>query len=102
MNVIRSRDNAPYFEGQMFRTPGGLVQNDPATGATQDCVPWYGHGNQPADPAWGSAYTFLADWVQTYFDDVSMQEICKDLAREFNANDPPPPKVRPSVPSFVG
>ena len=26
MNVIRSRDNAPYFEGQMFRTPGGLVQ----------------------------------------------------------------------------
>jgi len=42
---------------------------DPTTGATQDCVPWYGHGHQPADPAWGSAYTFIADWVQTYFDD---------------------------------
>ena len=42
---------------------------DPATGATQDCVPWYGHGHQPADPAWGSAYTFLADLVAEFYDD---------------------------------
>jgi hemoglobin-like flavoprotein len=42
---------------------------DKSTGATQDCVPWYGHGHEPADPAWGSAYTFIADWVRTYYHD---------------------------------
>jgi alpha-L-rhamnosidase len=25
------------------------------TGALSDCVPFYGHGNMPADPAWGTA-----------------------------------------------
>ena len=39
------------------------------SGATQDCVPWYGHGHQPADPAWGSAYTFLAQLVAENYDD---------------------------------
>lgn len=32
-------------------------------------MPWYGHGHEPADPAWGSAYTFIADWVRTYYHD---------------------------------
>jgi hypothetical protein len=38
-------------------------QQDPETGAVGDCVPYYGHGRIPADPAWGTAYTFLSDWV---------------------------------------
>lgn len=42
---------------------------DPATNATQDCVPWYGHGHQPADPAWGSAFTFLANHVAEFYHD---------------------------------
>jgi alpha-L-rhamnosidase len=42
---------------------------DPVSGNVQDCVPWYGHGHSQADPAWGSAYTFIADWVGTYYDD---------------------------------
>ena len=29
----------------------------------------YNHGRQPADPAWGTAYTFLADWVGKYYHD---------------------------------
>ena len=40
-----------------------------STGAVSDCVPWYGHGHQPADPAWGVAYSFLTDWLSTYYDD---------------------------------
>ena len=42
---------------------------DNVTGATQDCVPWYNHGHQPADPAWGSAYTFLAELIFEQYDD---------------------------------
>jgi alpha-L-rhamnosidase len=42
---------------------------DEETGATQDCVPWYNHGHQPADPAWGSAYTFLAELIFEQYDD---------------------------------
>lgn len=42
---------------------------DKTTGSVQDCVPWYGHGHEPADPAWGSAFTFLANLVATYYDD---------------------------------
>ena len=26
-------------------------------------------GHQQADPAWGSAYTFIADWVGDFYDD---------------------------------
>lgn len=42
---------------------------DPESGETQDYVPWYGRGFQPADPAWGAAYTLLADWLGTYYAD---------------------------------
>eukprot|EP00043_Microstomoeca_roanoka_P006639 m.64551 g.64551 ORF g.64551 m.64551 type:complete len:1035 (+) comp13499_c0_seq1:75-3179(+) len=42
---------------------------DEDTGSVQDCVPWYGHGHDPADPAWGSAYTFLADHIYQYYED---------------------------------
>jgi alpha-L-rhamnosidase len=38
-------------------------------GNVQDCVPYYGHGHQQADPAWGSAFTFIADWVGQFYDD---------------------------------
>jgi alpha-L-rhamnosidase len=40
-----------------------------ATGEVQDCVPWYGHGFEPADPAWGAAYSLLSDWIGTYSHD---------------------------------
>ena len=29
-------------------------QQDPESGAVGDCVPYYGHGKIPADPAWGT------------------------------------------------
>ena len=49
----------------------GQIQDaqDPATGATQDCVPWYGHGFQPSDPSWGAAYTYLAELIFEQYDD---------------------------------
>ncbi|EGD77258.1 hypothetical protein PTSG_12712 [Salpingoeca rosetta] len=56
---------APYTS---FVSQINDAQN-PNTGAVQDCVPWYGHGHEPADPAWGSAYTFLADHVYQYYED---------------------------------
>ena len=48
------------------------------TGATQDCVPWYGHGREPADPAWGTAFTFIADWVGKYYHDNHIFELHYD------------------------
>jgi len=41
---------------------------DPS-GSVQDCVPWYGHGQDPADPAWGAAFALIADWVGKYYHD---------------------------------
>ena len=57
---------------------------DPQTGADQDCVPWcgrggsgarvtscrYGHGGEPADPAWGCAYTFLIYDMYKFYGDT--------------------------------
>lgn len=45
---------------------------DPQTGADQDCVPWYGHGGEPADPAWGCAYTFLIYDMYKYYGDTTI------------------------------
>ena len=55
---------APYtsFVQQIFDA------QDPA-GSVQDCVPYYGHGRDPADPAWGAAYAHIADWVGEYYHD---------------------------------
>ena len=39
------------------------------TGTVQDCVPYYGHGFDPADPAWGAAFPLLANWVGKYYHD---------------------------------
>ena len=41
---------------------------DPS-GTVQDCVPYYGHGQDPADPAWGAAFALIADWVGKYYHD---------------------------------
>ena len=49
-------------------------QQDNVTGAVGDCVPYYGHGRIPADPAWGTAYTFLSDWVGKYYHDNQIFE----------------------------
>ena len=38
-------------------------------GSVPDTCPFYGHGRQPADPAWGAAYTLISDWVATWYDD---------------------------------
>jgi hypothetical protein len=40
-----------------------------STGEVQDCVPWYGHGFEPADPAWGAAFSLLPDWIGQYYHD---------------------------------
>ena len=50
------------------------AQQDPESGAVGDCVPYYGHGRIPADPAWGTAYTFLSDWVGKYYHDNQIFE----------------------------
>ena len=47
--------------------PSGDSQ-DP-TGTVQDCVPYYGHGFDPADPAWGAAFPLIANWVGKYYHD---------------------------------
>ena len=41
-------------------------------------VPFYGHGRTPPDPAWGAAFTLLADWVATYYADEDI------FARHYN------------------
>jgi hypothetical protein len=54
---------------------------DPKTGADQDCVPFYNHGFQPADPAWGCAYPFLVNDMYTYYGDTRIieQHVCSLL-----------------------
>jgi alpha-L-rhamnosidase len=39
------------------------------TGEIPDCVPFYGHGGLPADPAWSAAYPLITSWVADYYDD---------------------------------
>eukprot|EP00117_Sycon_ciliatum_P005647 scpid23761/ scgid6079/ len=41
-------------------------------GAVPDCVPWYHHGGAPADPAWGTAYTLIWQWMYQYYGDDRM------------------------------
>ena len=43
------------------------MERNGSDGALPDCVPWYHHGAYPADPAWGTAYTFLLDWMMQYY-----------------------------------
>ena len=38
-------------------------------GEIPDCVPFYGHGGLPADPAWSAAYPFITNWVSEYYSD---------------------------------
>lgn len=38
-------------------------------GTIPDVVPFYGHGRQQGDPAWGAAYTLLPDWLDLYYRD---------------------------------
>ena len=38
-------------------------------GQLPDCVPFYGHGGLPADPAWSAAYPFITNWVSEYYAD---------------------------------
>jgi len=39
-------------------------------GQLPDCVPYYGHGSLPSDPAWGTAYTLIYNWFYRYFGDT--------------------------------
>jgi alpha-L-rhamnosidase len=41
-----------------------------AGGQVPDCVPFYGHGQTKADPAWGTAYTFIWHWLYQYYGDT--------------------------------
>ena len=38
-------------------------------GEIPDCVPFYGHGGLPADPAWSAAFPFITNWVSEYYAD---------------------------------
>ena len=38
-------------------------------GSIPDCVPYYGHGALPADPAWSAAYPLITNWVSEYYAD---------------------------------
>ena len=38
-------------------------------GEVPDCVPFYGHGGLPADPAWSAAFPFITNWVSEYYAD---------------------------------
>ena len=46
-----------------------IADSQDASGTVQDCVPYYGHGFDPADPAWGAAFPLIADWVGKYYHD---------------------------------
>lgn len=48
-------------DSQRFENKGGQLP---------DCVPYYGHGSIPSDPAWGTAYTLIYNWFYKYFGDV--------------------------------
>lgn len=62
-------------DAQQFLAPsagagdGEESLGDNTTGAVPDCVPWYGHGHYPADPAWGTAFTVLAELVGEHYHD---------------------------------
>eukprot|EP01116_Phalansterium_solitarium_P007853 TRINITY_DN2084_c1_g1_i2.p1 TRINITY_DN2084_c1_g1~~TRINITY_DN2084_c1_g1_i2.p1 ORF type:complete len:1037 (-),score=234.67 TRINITY_DN2084_c1_g1_i2:145-3255(-) len=43
---------------------------DSKDGQVPDCVPFYGHGGIPADPAWGCAYTLIWNWMYQYYGDT--------------------------------
>lgn len=60
---------APYTSFVQQIADAQEPQSGANPGAVPDCVPWYGHGHLPADPAWGSAFTFLADLVAEQYDD---------------------------------
>jgi len=68
---LSSRTNTFNFgmAGAYTHFVGQIQDAQTDDGATQDCVPWYNHGHQPADPAWGSAYTFLAELIFEQYDD---------------------------------
>jgi len=52
-------------DSQLFYTPSN-------NGSIPDCVPFYGHGGLPADPAWSAAYPLITDWVSGYYADDSI------------------------------
>ena len=61
--------NRTYCEMHGGYGPNGL------NGSIPDVVPFYGHGRQQGDPAWGAAYTLLPDWLgQWHRDDRLFQE----------------------------
>ena len=44
------------------------------SGSIPDVVPFYGHGRQPGDPAWGAAYTLLPEWLSSWHKDDRLFE----------------------------
>jgi len=46
-----------------------IEDSQESDGKVQDCVPFYHHGKEDSDPAWGGAYVLLADWVGEYYAD---------------------------------
>eukprot|EP01088_Endostelium_zonatum_P008986 TRINITY_DN2217_c0_g1_i1.p1 TRINITY_DN2217_c0_g1~~TRINITY_DN2217_c0_g1_i1.p1 ORF type:complete len:1125 (-),score=235.96 TRINITY_DN2217_c0_g1_i1:25-3231(-) len=63
-------------------------------GAVPDCVPYYNHGGLPSDPAWGTAYTLLYNWMYHYYGDQrilsefynGVQQYVESLIRQSDAS----------------
>ena len=70
----RPRPLVPSSPPRPLRTVGApytsfiqqIGDSQDPSGTVQDCVPFYGHGQDPADPAWGAAFPLIANWVGKY------------------------------------
>ena len=62
-----------FFNRSYCETHGGYGPNGLA-GSIPDVVPFYGHGRQQGDPAWGAAYTLLPDWLDSWHRDERLFE----------------------------
>jgi len=63
-------------DSQLFYTPSN-------NGSIPDCVPFYGHGGLPADPAWSAAYPLITHWVANYYDDDNVISYHYDGVKAF-------------------
>lgn len=62
-----------FFNRTYCETHGGYGENG-LNGSIPDVVPFYGHGRQQGDPAWGAAYTLIPDWLGRWHRDTRVFE----------------------------
>jgi len=72
-SFVQQIQDAQVHVSRFFNaSTGGAAGVAHTLGSVPDTVPFYGHGRQPADPAWGAAYTLLPEWVDLWFSDDSL------------------------------